>query len=116
MKDFTRYIFEDHHFSKEQNRVKPSAFVPWPRFETSVANVENLEDNIIWQLGDQIRGLRALARGDFNVSDLTISKLNLQIAEPPPRHWHIIGWDQSSKAVQKAQALELAPLVELHVR
>jgi len=120
MKNFTKYIFESRHFSVENKRVKPTAFVPWPYFECSVANIESLEENEIWPLGDVIgnenRGKAATARGDFDEIDLSAARLSLQNAEPPERHWHIIGWDTGSKDTQKAQALEFAPLVELHVR
>jgi hypothetical protein len=120
MKAFTRFIFESRHFSRENNRVKPAAFIPWPRFETSVAYIEKIDTNSIWTLGDGIgnlnRGLPALARGDFDEQELGAARLTVQIAEPPPRHWHLIGWDRGSKDVQKSQGLELATVTELHIR
>jgi len=120
MKDFSRFIFEGRHFSKERNRVKPTAFIPWSDSEASVAKIESLDENSIWQLGDDIgklnRGKSSIARGDFNDSEVQAARLALKIAEPPPRHWHLIGWDISSKEKQILQAQELAPLAELHVR
>jgi hypothetical protein len=121
MKDFSRYIFEKRHFSVENQRVKPSAFVPWPHVETSVADIKELKSEEIWTMGDTFgqegsRNLSVIARGDFDATDVLNSGLKLTLAEPPERHWHIIGWNENSKDAQKAQALELAPLAELHVR
>jgi hypothetical protein len=119
MKEFTRYIFEDRHFSKENNRVKHNAFLPAPDGETSVSNIVSLGEEEIWQLGDEAgkpRRKPAIARGDFNTQDVLSARLILKQSEPPPRHWNIIGWDRNSKDAQKAQAIELAPLSELHIR
>ena len=116
MKDYTRFIFENRHFSKENNRVKHSAFVPWPHFETSVSNIESLDESGIWVVGDLTRENNPTARGNLNEGAVTTAGLSLSNAEPPPRHWHILGWDRNSKDAQKDVALILAPLTELHVR
>ena len=98
----------------------PDAFIPWRKIETSVADIRELEENPIWLLGDDIgmetRRLPAIARGDFEANDVNASGLKIVIAPPKPRHWHILGWDANSRALQKEQARELADYCELHVR
>ena len=116
MGEFSRFIFERRHFAPNENRVKPSAFVPWTDVEASVSDIRELTEEQIWQLGDLTRANPPIARGDFDEVVVKIAGLSLKEDVPPVRHWQILGWDPGSKDAQKLTAQILAPLTTLEVR
>jgi hypothetical protein len=111
----TRFIFSSGHFSRESNRVKHNAFLPTSERETSVSRTAALPEDQIWIIGSQIapdRGQTLHARGDIFAAQVRKARLEVQPAEPPPRHAIIIHWSQE-KSAQKLQAMELAESARL---
>jgi hypothetical protein len=111
----TRFIFSSGHFSRETNRVKHNAFLPTSDGETSVSRTTTLPEDQIWTMGSQIAPGRTQtlhARGDILAAQVRKARLEVEPAEPPPRHAIIIRWSKE-KSAQKLQAMELAESARL---
>lgn len=116
----SRFIFESRHFSRERERVKPSAFLPSPNdLETSVLGIDNLTESEIWISGDEVagatRGRSSLARADIKSSAIAEVHLTLHSDPPPLRHMVLRGWPVA-KDEQKAIALDLSLRSLLRIR
>ena len=111
-----RYLLQKSHFSAANSRVKPSAFLPNRKGETSVFQTRGLSEEKIWQIGTKYisapleKTLRA--RADVIVSVVEKQGLNVDVDNTPPRHANIIGWPEE-KSAQKLLALELASRASL---
>jgi hypothetical protein len=93
--------------------------MPYPEIMLSVSNIVSLPESDIWTLGDTVglaRNRAVKARGEFLESDVVASNLTLVNAEPPERHFHILGWEANEKPKQKLQAQLLAPKLVLVIR
>lgn len=103
----TRFIFSDRHFSAQQRRVKPGAFLPSKhRLETSVFRAIGLDLEEIRAIGERVgqpsnRTLKAW--GDVLASIVFDVGLNVRPDNVPERHAAIIGWP-----AQKDEQLSLA--------
>lgn len=89
----SRFIFSSEHFAETKALVKPKAFLPDQRGETSVFRVLELSESEIWRIGSAIRTEPARARGDVLAS---VAQKNGLRVEPAPeehvRHAVIVGW------------------------
>lgn len=112
----TRYIFSSREFSKNNERVKPGAFLPYPHRKLSVFQILGLLSRDIWNIGHNLRSDKTLhARADFSGSDVTnisgsrelARNIALEIDNNPERHGDIIGWPEE-KPAQKQIAAEFA--------
>lgn len=117
--DISRFILQKSHFSKENGRVKYSAWLPNQNGETSVFITTGLEEDEIWIIGESHvaapQGKTLYARGVTLSSVVTESGLSLNFDNEPPRHANIEGWP-AEKSEQKMLAIELAEASSLHTR
>jgi hypothetical protein len=114
----SRYLIDKRHYSSQNQRVKPGAFLPEPNGETSVYLIKNLSEKEIWGLGEQYieaKGRRIRGRAQLNAGAVEEASLRLLADAAPPRHARIVGWP-SEKDEQKAFALELAQRSLLKLR
>jgi hypothetical protein len=107
----TRFLTSrKNHFSSKNNVVKPGAFLPYPRTETSVFRTIDLPEERIWNLWKNYvdRGQKPLCgRADLQTRTVIDVKLRLVPDDVPPRHANIVGWPPE-KDEQKAFAIALA--------
>jgi hypothetical protein len=101
----SRFIFSRRQFSPEQNRVKPTAFLPSKESrETSVFRTGGLEPAEIRRIGDQLGRDQALkAWGDVLAGAVFDIGLEVRPDNDPERHAAIVGWPE-----EKDQQLSLA--------
>lgn len=109
----TRYIYESNKFSPSANVVKPRAFLPDSRGETSVFRIKGLFAPIIWAIGDKVREKPAVARADMLASKIFETMLRVR---PAPldhlRHAVIVGWPGiKDKEKEKHERMMLATLL-----
>lgn len=112
----TRFLFSREHFAETKGLVKPKAFLPDVRGETSVFRVTAMTNDAIWAIGNAIRGESAKARGDLVAS--VIQKAGLKIVAAPedhPRHGVIVGWP-TEKHAQLMAATLLSKETTLHAQ
>lgn len=117
-----RYIFQNSHFSKINNRVKPGAFLPSTHEQSvSAAWIDGLSNQEIWGIGDILGALRRVpasprARADFNSEVLPNVSLTIEPdPKPHPRHVNLSGWPVEKDA-QKDIAQVLCNSSALQVR
>ena len=112
----SHFLTHKSQFSRQNQRVKVSAFLPRKnsnaseRFETSVFVIRSLAERRIWQVGEAFvakKNSTIYGRADFNASSVELSKLTLVMDNDPPRHGNIVGWPLD-KDSQKNCALALA--------
>ncbi len=116
----SRYILNRKgKFSRENQRVKYSAFLPPPNLEMSVYRIDDLGEHDIWEIGTKYvaepQGKHVYARGDLRAK--TIFSVGLGIApDPKPHklHANIINWPVE-KDKQKMRAVELANAAVLQI-
>ena len=111
-----RFLFSREHFAETKGLVKPKAFLPDVRGETSVFRVTDVTTDAIWAIGNAIRGESAKARGDLLAS--VVQKTGLTIKSAPedhPRHAVIMGWP-TRKHEQLMAATLLSKETTLHVQ
>ena len=125
--ELTRFLFSRHHFSKSENRVLADAFLPPPKplpWQTSTYRTSTLSLDQIWQLGEDVRGVRKQslkARADIRASSVVVKgTLRLLptsegITVSPQLHVDIVGWPDSPE-LQRMIATELAARAALHLR
>lgn len=114
-----RFLLSSRHFSRENRRVKPDAFIPHPYAELSVFRVKDLEEEQIWQIGKQIaepQGKPLYARAEIPVGEVLASGLQVVPNEPPPHHANIIGWARDDRAAQRLVAAVLSARAHLIFR
>ncbi len=118
-----RVIFSKRHFSRDNNRAKFAAFLPWKKHpnELSVNVISGLSENAIWQIPTRM-GKTAKARADLSVSDI-ISIDNHQesylqvMIDQKPHKWHanIINLP-SEKSRIRSIAVELVDKSKLAIK
>ncbi|MFT4641270.1 MAG: hypothetical protein ACI8T1_004607 [Verrucomicrobiales bacterium] len=116
--NLSRFLLFSRWFSKVNDRVKADAFVPNPHIELSVSRTDSLDEDQKWSLGKPVAEARQktlYGRADITATGIRNQKLDVVPAEPPVRHANIIGWPDSTKAAQKAIALELAASAKLRL-
>lgn len=113
-----RYLTSSSHFSKNEKRVKPNAFMPMRNartkmYETSVFNISGLNSNQVKDLANKNllpnlrKGRSIYGTADNKKMNIEAVGLKAEVAEPPVKHVNIVGWpDEKSK--QKQLAMELA--------
>ena len=118
--ELSHFIFDTRHFSSARSRVKPPAFVPYPRNRVSAFWIDELLEPEVWRIGDEVAGAprqkQPIARADFSAS--VLAEINLTIQPDPiphPRHVDICGWP-TEKDAQKAVALEMCARSTLRIR
>jgi hypothetical protein len=115
----SRFIFDKRHFSISKRVPKASAFND-PTLRPSAFWIDELLDGDIWKIGDTVAGVSrnrpAIARADFNKSDVSVLKLTIEPdATPHPRHVELCGWP-TEKDERIALALELCVRSQLRLR
>jgi hypothetical protein len=116
----SRYLLQSGHYTALTGRVKPRAFHPAVRdHKTSVFRVQELTERQIWSLGDQYvaspLGKELRARAELSVAQITAVGLQVEPAEPPPRHANIVDWP-IEKHEWMSRAQELAAVAVLRLR
>lgn len=113
MSELARFLFQRGHYSRDNNAVRPSAFLP-KNGETSVFEILGLEDLDIWKLAEdvgEIRGKPPRGRGEFTRADVGAVGLRFVRDDHPVRHGNLLGWPSEGselKARLKAIAVALA--------
>ena len=111
-----RFLTQSGHFSKQQQLVSPSVFLPGNRDrETSVSRHGSEPLDVLRPLGIAAAGERKLyGAAIFKASDVRSAHLEIASSEPPERHAVIRDWPwndsdlEDQKAKQKERALVLA--------
>ncbi len=117
----SRYILSKNDFTK--NRIKYSAFIPYPHLELSIYRIDSLTEAEIWNIGQvevaNKRGKPLLARGDVTVAQVgEVSGLEVTPDTDPESHYlhaNIINWPKM-KSEQKLRAVELADRAQLFIK
>lgn len=103
-----RFLFQSGHFSPQNKRIKPNAFLPIDG-ATSVFLITDLTEEEIWECGKlagQNRKQIPLARGDLYIKDIEKTQLIVEIDNKPPRHGNILNWPATKdERIAKAQEL-----------
>jgi len=108
----SRFLFSRRWFAPSTGRVKPEAFVPHPYIQLSVSCTEGLDENHVWQIGQETAESRKDKPTLHGRADLTAQAVRLQeleiIRDDKPRfHANVVGWD-GEKAAQLSKAQEMA--------
>jgi hypothetical protein len=116
----SRYLLQSGHYTASTGRVRPRAFHPAARdHQTSVFRVQELTERQIWSLGDRYvaspSGKDLRARAELSVAQIREIGLQVEPAEPPPRHANIVGWP-IEKDEWMSRAQELAAVAILRLR
>lgn len=100
--------------------MKPAAFTPPPSGKLSCFWIDQLSEDVIWQIGDDVagkpRGKRTLARAE--VTRAAIAEAGLEVEDAPrphPRHFDLCGWPTEKDEI-KSVAIELCVRATLRVR
>lgn len=111
-----RFLTQSGHFSKQQQLVNSSVFLPGNRDrETSVSRHGAEPLDVLRTLGlAAASGRKLYGAAIFKASDVRKAHLEIVSSEPPERHAVIRDWPwndndpEDQKAKQKERALELA--------
>jgi len=111
----SRFIVNESHYRKKDLSVKPQAFFPNNKGETSVFRISGLSNEGVWDIA---RGIAQqlnkplFGRADIRAFDITGQGLRVEPAPPPERHANIVGWphEESDKAKRMSIGLKLAAL------
>jgi hypothetical protein len=93
----SRFLTSKNHYSRRDNRVKPTAFLPpKERLMTSTFHTTSLSEHEIWALGEAHIGpsRNVHGRGDITVADVTTVGLGITPDYQPARHVDISGWPE----------------------
>ena len=99
--------------------MKPKAFMPaMSDNKTSVFRVQGLTERQVWSLGDAYLVLpphkELLARAEISVAQVRSVGLQVESAEPPPRHANITDWStQKDESMSRAQELAAEAVLRL---
>lgn len=121
-----RFIFSQKHFSTQNKRVKPAAYLPNPENgDTSVFCVSGLGQDQVWDVAEEyvvpVRCQPVKARADITAAAVLEQGLSINRDDTPPRHANIRHWPGGAnpsleeKAKQKQIAQCLAEKSELHL-
>jgi hypothetical protein len=112
----SRFLVFRRWFNPEGKYVKPAAFLPNQKLETSVFRTTDLDDATVWPLADDTvlnrEGALLHGRGDILARQVRVTGLEIRAQEPPPRHADLVGWS-SEKDAQKSQAQQLSAAAKL---
>jgi len=114
----SRYLTQSSHFSRENNRVKPAAFMPAPNGRTSIFRTLGLSGRAIWRIGEEVcrRGGRPLhGRADILAQEITAARLKIEPDDRSSRHANITGWPPE-KSEKMSLAQGLAARASLYLR
>lgn len=116
----TRFLFDHGHYVISTGRVKPRAFEPSIRDNTtSVFVIDGLPDQAIWNISTlhiaPLRGRDAAVRADIPSAAIEQIDLALDVDDTPPGHAAIVGWPPEKDRV-KMLAQQLAADAVLHVK
>ena len=108
MEELARYLLSRSHFSTENQRVKPHAFLPEPRsMETSVFRIRELTADQIWDLGRRLvaapRGKELRARAEIIARAILDVGLVIHPNNVPERHAAIRGWPEEKERQIKSR-------------
>lgn len=119
-----RYLTQKDHYSRQENAVKPKAFMPPPNRTLSVFRIAGLSKDAIWDIGQKevinvspeprtLHGMAEIKAISVQGTGLTIDPDNT-----PIRHANIVGWPEGpeNKARIKSIAQELAAEAKLVLR
>lgn len=105
-----RFAVEKTYF-RADNTVRHNAFMPASDGTVSVYRQDGLSEEQIQELGRIYvatpRNKPLLGRAVIRVREVLLRQLNVNEAEPPPRHAIIVGWPEAQEK-RKEKALELA--------
>lgn len=113
----SRFILYKDHYRPSDNSVRPAAFLPNSRGETSVFRVSNISTEETWRIGNEVatsRNRTLYGKADLLTPAVLAQNLRVESQEPPPRHANIIGWP-SGKDERKMIAIELAAEASFHL-
>lgn len=107
-----RFVLFSSHIRKGEHSVKPDAFMPHPRVETSLTRHVEATTHELWQEGLRVASIRGThLHGRADVSALAFAAESLAVVARPlqenPNHADAIGWPPD-KAAQKMIATEIA--------
>jgi hypothetical protein len=105
-----RYIYSKRHIREDQT-VRPDAFIPHPYPDLSVTRHRELEESLIWKIGVEIgveRSVSLHGRADVTASKLRQHALEVNPEPVPgnPNHANVVGWP-SDKPSQKNLAQKI---------
>jgi hypothetical protein len=116
--NLSRFIIQSNQIRTSDKTVKYTAFMPAPNGKTSVFRTSGLQEEDIWEIGNNVavqRQRNLYGRADVTAGLVFGVGLSIEADDIPPRHANLTDWpDESSK--QMAIALELAASARLHLR
>lgn len=106
-----RFILHKRYF-REDNTIRPDAFIPHPYQDLSVTRHINLNENQLYNIGIKIAAPQnKTLHGRADILSSTVLNLNLSIKPDPvrdnPNHTNISGWP-AEKSEQKSIAQQIA--------
>jgi hypothetical protein len=116
--NLSRYIIQSNQIRTSDKTVKYTAFMPAPNGKTSVFRTSGLQEEDIWEIGNNVavqRQRNLYGRAEVAAGQVFDVGLHIEADDVPPRHANLTDWpDESSK--QMAIALELEASAQLHLR
>src|SRR5262245_48052725 len=112
--ELARFLTSSSQFNAKM--AKPSAFLPsYKDHETSTSRHGSEPRDSLWTLGEtEVAGQRTIHGAAIcNVGHIRSLHLEVEAAEPPPRHAAIKGWpwDEVDPELLKAKHKEIAGLI-----
>ncbi len=112
-----RFIVSSSQIRKSDHTVKPDAFMPHPRVETSLTRHRETTVEEIWLEGERVAAIRQATlhgRADVRTSAFIDEDLTVEAKPLPenPNHADAIGWP-TDKPAQKMKATEISLKSEL---
>lgn len=104
-----RFILFGRWLRSDQT-VRPDAFIPHPWPDLSVAHHLGLDEEELWQIGQNVADQRTLplyGRADIRARSIRKYRLDIQPTPEPINHANITGWPKE-KPAQKIIAQEIA--------
>ncbi len=106
-----RYLTQKNHFSRWDNTVRTSAFMPPTNLRLSVFRIDGLSLEALWDIGQRkVINNMPEPRTLYGMADIKASKvrefdLEIEPSNTPPRHADICGWPEKAKHKSIAQQL-----------
>jgi len=110
----SRFLFQQRHFKRAENRAVPEAFMPPTDLQLSTFLTTGMVAANIWDLGKEALTShpqpRLYGRADLDVGAVQEQKLKALRDDNPDRHVSVVGWPTYSngKDLIKIIAQELA--------
>lgn len=122
--DLSRYLLSSSYFARTKGQVKYSAFMPNSQGKTSIYRVSGLEDETIWEIGENFvrkpiikkqPSCKLHGRADFKGNAVFECALEVVAdTSPHPRHADLVGWADNKPSRQMA-ATQLANSARLRL-